>query len=459
MARRVERPEFQRKDPIDKIVSPFQQFFDYEASSGVVLLACVAVALFMANFGFADAYHAMLKAKFMLGLDGVFEIHKPLHLWINDGLMAVFFLLVGLEIKREVRVGELSELRQAVLPLAGAAGGMVVPAAFYLAVTWGRPEMSGWGVPMATDIAFALGILAMMGRRIPLGVKVFLAALAIVDDIGAVLVIALYYTSEVAMVPLWWAVAMLAVLVGFNRMHVRAPLPYMLAGLLLWYFLLKSGVHATLAGVLLAACIPAQVKSSPEEFQQLAQRYLDRFRECSEGSGSEPCVLRNPNQHAALMQLEYVSRSAETPLQRIEHNLIGWVTFVVVPVFALANAGVVFEAGLLESLAHPVCLGVMAGLALGKPLGVAGAAWLVLRLGWADLPKQVTMRHIWGAGCLSGIGFTMSLFIANLAFDGQDLLLGKVKLGILVASMAAWLASWVILVQCPFCDDEAWTDG
>ncbi len=462
MVKRIPQPRFGREDPVDRLIGPFQRFFDYEASSGVVLIVCVVFALGVVNFGLAKAYHAVQDAILVVGLEGVFAIEKPLHLWVNDGLMAFFFLLVGLEIKREFRVGELAEFRAAVLPLAGALGGMLVPVGLYLAVTAGKPAAVGWGIPMATDIAFALGLLAMMGKRIPLSLKVFLAALAIVDDIGAVLVIALFYTSKLAVVPLYWAIGSLAVLLVFNLIHVRSPLPYLLVGVLLWYFLLKSGIHATLAGVLLATTIPAQVKSSPGEFLELAGKYLNRFRDCHEKSGQsslrEPCVLKNPDQHAALMQLEMVSRSAETPLQRIEHNLIGWVTFVVVPLFALSNAGIEFQAGFMESLSHPVCVGVMLGLALGKPLGVAGAAWLVVRTGLARLPENVTMRHILGAGFLAGIGFTMSLFIGNLAFTDSSLL-GKVKLGILLASVISWFFGWFTLVGCPKCRDEGGGGG
>lgn len=452
MATHMDRPDFQRKDPIDKLINPFQQFFDYEASSGVLLIACVIIALSAVNFGLGEQYRELLETHFKVGLDGLFSLDKPMHLWINDGLMAVFFLVVGLEIKREILAGELSEMKMAVLPLAAALGGMVVPAGLYLLFTWGRPEVVGWGVPMATDIAFALGILAMMGRRIPLALKVFLAALAIVDDIGAVLVIALFYTSKVALVPLWLAVGAFAVLVVFNLLHVRSPLPYMLVGMLLWFFLLKSGVHATLAGVLLAATIPAQVKSSPEEFMALAEGCLDRFQSCTlNPDGEGPCVLKHPEQHANLLRLEYVSRSAMTPLQRIEHNLVGWVTFFIVPVFALANAGIAFEAGLWESLSHPVCLGVLLGLAVGKPLGIVAASWIVLKAGFSRLPDKMTMRHVWGAGFLAGIGFTMSLFVANLAFT-EDAMLAKVKLGILAASMLACFGGWLILVKCPFCE-------
>jgi len=446
MAYCLKKPSFRRTDPIDIIISPFQRFFSHEASSGLVLVGCMVVALILANSGFAKHYFEVLELVFSVRLGDFFLIEKPLLLWINDGFMALFFLLVGLEIKREILVGELSDLKASLLPLAAALGGMAVPAGIYLCFTGATRQASGWGVPMATDIAFALGVLAMMGRHIPLGLQVFLAAVAIVDDIAAVVLIALFYTSHVAAAFLWMAVGMFGVLLILNVLGVRSPLPYMLLGFGLWYFMLKSGIHATLAGVLLAAAIPARVKSSPDEFIALAGKALNRFRAIAR-TPEESHVLRNPDQHAALLQINHVSRAAETPLQRIEHNLLGWVTFFIVPVFALANAGIAFETGLKDSLSHPVCMGVLFGLALGKPLGIVAASWLVVKTGFSRLPDQVTMRHVLGAGCLAGIGFTMALFIANLAFD-EAVLLGKVKIGILTASMVSWLAGWLILTRC-----------
>lgn len=453
MATTHSRIVFRRRDPIDIIAEPFQRFFDAEAASGVLLMACVFVALAMVNFGFSDFYSGVLETRFGVVLEGVFSLDKPIILWINEGLMAFFFLLVGLEIKREVRVGELSNFRLAVLPLAAALGGMVVPAGLYLLVTWGNPSVVGWGVPMATDIAFALGVLALMGRQIPLGLKVFLAALAIVDDIGAVLVITLFYTADVALAALGLAAISFAALIGLNLLGVRSPLPYIIAGVLLWFFLLKSGIHATIAGVLMALTIPAEVKSTPGEFREIALSILERFSGCADTSRSDDCVLKNPEQHSALMQLKFLSRSAETPLQRIEHNLIHFVSFIVVPVFAMANAGMQFDAGVVESVSQPVSLGVVLGLFIGKPLGVAGASWLMVRFGLAKLPKMVTFGHIWGAGFLAGIGFTMSLFVAALAF-GDPSLRGQVKLGILMASLASWLMGWFILTRCPSCIEE-----
>lgn len=458
MARSTKGLLFQRMGPIDLLVTPFQRFFDTEASSGIVLVVSVVLALGAVNLGLAEQYTLVQSTKLGVSLEGIFKLEKPLLLWINDGLMAFFFLLVGLEIKREIRVGELSNLRLALLPLAAALGGMVVPAGLYLALTWGTPAAVGWGIPMATDIAFALGVLALMGRHIPLGIKIFLTALAIVDDIGAVLVISLFYTTDLALGALGLAAASFAVLLVFNLMQVRSPLPYMLVGVVLWFFLLKSGVHATIAGVLLAFTIPAVVKSTPQEFIEMAKSILIRFSSCADSSLSRPCVLKHPEQHTALMQLEALSRSAETPLQRIEHNLVRFVSFLVVPVFALANAGIAFVPGTLSGLVDPVSMGVMAGLFIGKPLGVAGATWLLVRFGFAKLPNMVTMGHVLGAGFLSGIGFTMSLFVNGLAFQDPNTI-NQVKLSILIASLVSWGAGWIVLTNCPSCVGQSPSQG
>lgn len=408
------------------------------------------LALAAVNIGFLEQYELLLSTKMGFFLQGVFNLEKPIILWINDGLMSFFFLLVGLEIKREAVVGELSNVRLALLPLAAAIGGMVVPALLYLTVTWGTPAAVGWGIPMATDIAFALGVLALMGPHVPLGLKIFLTALAIVDDLGAVLVISVFYTTDLALGSFWMAAASFAVLLCFNLLQVRSPVPYMLVGVVLWYFLLKSGVHATVSGVLLAWTIPAGVKNTPQQFIRMAKSILDRFSSCEESSLFRPCVLKHPEQHTALMQLEALSRSAETPLQRIEHNLVKFVSFVVVPVFAMANAGIFFGSGALEGLGSPASVGVLVGLFIGKPLGIAGATWVMVRLGVVSLPRMVTMGHIVGAGCLAGIGFTMSLFVNALAFSDQTVI-DQVKLSILVVSILSWTAGWFVLNRCPSC--------
>jgi len=368
----------------------------------------------------------------------------------------VFFFLVGLEIKRELLVGELSSLRQAALPISAAVGGMVVPAVIYTAINIGGEGLHGWGVPMATDIAFALGILSLLGNRAPLALKIFLAALAIADDLGAVLVIALFYTDEISIGLLGAGMVIWAAMFGLNFiLRIRHPLPYWLLGGLLWLAFLKSGVHATVDGVLAAFAIPARIRINSREFVKRAHLYLREFEEAGEPGES---TLTNQRQRAALMSLERICEKAETPLQRLEHKHHPWVSYAIMPLFALANAGVSLRGG-LDALAHPVSLGVIAGLVIGKQLGIFGSAWLMVRFGWASLPTGVGWRHIYGAALLGGVGFTMSLFVANLAFDSDELLL-ITKLGILTASVVAGVAGWLVLRGAPRVDepDEIFTD-
>ena len=392
-----------RERPISRVLYPLTAFMRAEAAGGIVLIGCALAALVWANSPWAGAYTALWATEITVG-----PLSETLLHWINDGLMAVFFFVVGLEIKREVLVGELASLRQAALPIAAALGGMVVPAAIYTAINLGGAGLAGWGIPMATDIAFALGVLALLGRRAPTSLKVFLTALAIVDDLGAVLVIALFYTAQVSWAALGAAAGCLALLVALNRLGARHPLTYALLGLGLWAAFLASGVHATLAGVLLALTIPARTRVDTGEFFRRAHALLRHF----DLAGEEAADIRtNADQQAALAELEDLAEGVQTPLQRLEHALHPWVAFVIVPLFALANAGVALGGGLGAALREPVTLGVVAGLLLGKQLGVTGAAWLAVRAGLADLPEGVTWRHVYGAGWLAGIGFTMSLFV------------------------------------------------
>jgi NhaA family Na+:H+ antiporter len=355
--------------------------------------------------------------------------------------MAVFFFVVGLEIKREFLVGELSSARQAAFPMAAAVGGMAGPALIYAAFNAGGPGAAGWGIPMATDIAFALGVLALLGSRVPLALKVFLAALAIVDDIGAVLVIALFYTAELSLSALGWAGAVLGLLVLANLAGVRHPAPYALLGILLWAAVLQSGVHATVAGVLLAMTIPARTRIDAAEFGRGARRALDDFEA---GSAPGATLLTNAAQQAALRDIERLSEAAQAPLLKLETKLHAIVAFGIMPVFALANAGVRLEGGVGAVIADPVSLGVMVGLVLGKPLGITLLAWLSVRLGLAARPEGVSWGAVHAVSWLAGIGFTMSLFIAGLAFGDEALLLAA-KVGILGGSLVAGLVGAVLL--------------
>ena len=425
---------------IERVLHPFQQFFATASAGGLVLLACTAVALVLANSPWADAYHHLWEAPLTVGVPG-FGLTLSVHHWVNDGLMAVFFFLVGLEIKREVLVGELASLRSAALPVAAAVGGMVVPALLYVALNRGGPGAAGWGVPMATDIAFALGILALLGDRVPSGLRVFLAALAIADDLGAVLVIALFYTSTIDWAALGGAAVVLVALLGLNRAGARRPLTYALLGVVLWLFVLASGVHATIAGVLLALTIPARTRIDEQEFLDRAEASLADFRAADEPGTT---VLTNHGHQAALQAMESATDAAQAPLQRMEHALHGVVAFLVMPIFALANAGVPLGGGAGAALRSPVALGIALGLVVGKPVGILLASWAAVRAGAADLPAGVAWRHVHGAGWLAGIGFTMSLFVAGLAF-ADPAVLDTAKLGVLGASVVAGLVGFMLL--------------
>ena len=414
-----------------------------ESSGGIVLLLAALVALVWANSPIWESYHDVWGTYLSIGV-GDWSFKLSAHHFINDALMAVFFFLVGLEIKREMLVGELASAKAAALPIAGAAGGAVVPALIYFAINPTGVEASGWGIPMATDIAFALGVLALMGPRIPLGLKVFLAALAIVDDLIAVLVIALFYTAEVSTGALLFGAVVLIALVAMNRLGVRHPGAYALVGFLLWAAFLVSGVHATIAGVLLALTIPARTRIDAAEFSTSSKEIIVAFDRAGVDGES---VLTNEGQHAAIQALEDRCENAQAPLQRLEHGLHVWVAFLIIPLFALANAGVHLAGDLGAALTHPVTLGVILGLVLGKPIGILSASWLAVKSGAAVLPAGVTWPAILGVSFLAGIGFTMSLFVATLAFGEGSPLLDSAKIGILTASAVAALLGWILLAR------------
>lgn len=429
-----------RRNPLR---TAFETFFRMEAAGGILLLICAVVALVWANSPWAASYAALWQTPVTARV-GALVIDKPLLLWINDGLMAIFFFLVGLEIKREVLVGELASPRQAALPIAAAVGGMLVPAGLYAMLNVGGPGAAGWGVPMATDIAFALGVLALLGPRVPLALKVFLTAVAIVDDLGAVLVIAFFYTAEISWASLGVGLLFLAALIAANRLGVRRTVVFVVLGLGLWVAFLKSGVHATIAGVLLALTIPARRRIDADGFLAQVRSYVDLFARDAQRGRAEP----TPTQRDAVHALEQACEGIETPLARMEHALHGWVAFFIMPVFALANAGVALGSDLAGGLSVPVVLGIVLGLVVGKQIGVTLFAWGAVRLGWAVLPPGVGWRQLYGVACLCGIGFTMSLFIATLAF-GEGALLGSAKVGILGASLISGVVGWLLLRSRP----------
>lgn len=428
--------------PIIRIIRPFQAFAEHKTSGGILLLLCTVAALVWANSPWAESYAALWHTNLTVSVGGRALSHD-LHFWVNDLLMVIFFFVVGLEIKREVLVGELASVHQAALPIAAAAGGVVVPALIYSLLNAGGAGAAGWGIPMATDIAFALGILALLGDRIPLGLKIFLTALAIVDDIAAVFVIAIFYTSQISWSALAIAAVSLAILVLLGRMGARQPLTYAIGGVVVWLAVLASGIHATIAGVALALVIPSRTRLDSTQFVARARRTLDHFETHSGGS-----LMTNEEQQAAIHALEEASEKVQPPLHRMEHALHPWVTFFIMPVFALANAGVVVTGNVGETMLQPVTLGVIFGLLFGKPLGITLAAWIAVRAGVAALPAGVTWPHIHGAGWLGGIGFTMSLFIAGLAF-ADEALLTMAKLGILAASLCASVVGVLLLVRVP----------
>jgi NhaA family Na+:H+ antiporter len=414
----------------------FQQFTRLQASGGILLLAAAALALIWANSPWGHTYFELWETYLTIELGNLALKETLLH-WVNDGLMVIFFFVVGLEIKREVLVGELASPRRAALPLIAALGGMVLPAGIYLAFNLGRRGEAGWGIPMATDIAFVLGILTLFGSRVPVSLKVFFTALAIADDLGAVLVLALFYSGEISWVALGVAAVFLVILIGLNRGQVRHPLPYALLGIGLWLAFLQSGVHPTIAGVLLALTIPARSRVQ-------AQAFMAQCTAALGGLGAEDSHRRGRRQQAAAQTLEVIAERIQTPLQRLERSLNPWVAYLIVPVFALANAGVDFSGDLLEVLTLPVSLGIILGLLLGKSLGITLFSWVAVKIGLADLPYGVSWAQLFATSWLAGIGFTMSLFIASSAFE-QPALLALAKMDILVASVLAAAIGFVLI--------------
>jgi NhaA family Na+:H+ antiporter len=423
---------------------PIVEFFETEASGGIILILATAVALLWANSPWRGAYHDLwhIHAGVSFGSRG---LDLSLHHWINDGLMAVFFFYVGLEIKRELLTGELASWQKAALPAMGALGGMLVPAGLYALLNRSGDGAAGWGIPMATDIAFAIGILMLLGKRIPLGLKVFLTALAVVDDLGAVLVIAVFYTAQLSGWHLLAGVGVLALMAVAGRLGMRRRLFFAAAGIVVWYFFLRSGIHATVAGVLAALTVPHAVAKGRREF-------VDRMDEVTDGileREERGAPITDEEHEVALETVHDLAEKAGSPLQHLEHQLAPWVAYGVMPVFALANAGLAIDAGALgRGLADAVPQGILLGLVAGKQVGIFAFSWLAVRLGWARLPAGVSWRSLHGAAVLGGIGFTMSLFIANLAF-GAGALLEEAKMGILLASAVSALAGAALLLGAP----------
>lgn len=424
---------------IDRLARPFQIFAAHKLSGAVLLLAATVVAVAWANSPWAGLYHHWLHTKLAISV-GPFGLNKSISHWINDGLMVIFFFVVGLEIKRELLAGELASPRKAALPVLAAVGGMVVPALVYFAFNGNGAFARGWGIPMATDIAFALGILAVF--PVPLSLKIFLTALAIVDDIGAIVVVAVFYTDAIAPWSLLIGALLLCVSIGANVIGVRNPIIYFLIGCAIWIAFYRSGVHATLAGVLLAFTIPARTVINARQLHDRTRTLLKQLRDT--GLPSDTRLLTN-QQHHIVHSMERLTEHATAPLQELEHALMPFVTFAILPLFALTNAGVSLESEALGLLAEPMSLGIILGLVLGKPLGIWLFAWAGVKLRIAELPKGIRLLNVASVGCLAGVGFTMSLFIATLAFE-EVALVDAAKTAVLAGSLLATLIGSVLLL-------------
>jgi len=421
-----------------RFMRPLLRFTHVEAAGGVVLLLAAAVALVWANAPFGDSYERFWDTHFELSL-GSFHLEESLRDLVNDGLMAIFFFVVGMEIKRELVVGDLRDPKAAALPVFAAVGGMVGPALLYLAFAGGPETGHGWGIPMATDIAFSLGVVALLGSRVPIGAKLFLLALAIVDDIGAIGVIAVFYTDDMHLGYLFASIGMLAVVWVAQKVGVRSLAFYAPVALAAWFFLLESGVHATLAGVALGLLTPARSWYSDEEYQRRAKRLVERFDFQSQAPEGPERV------DFTAIQLSMVARESVSPLNRLENALHPWSSFLIVPIFALANAGVRFAGvDLVEAATHPVALGVAVGLVAGKTVGITIFTWLAVRFGFGVLPRNTTWRHVVGLAAIAGIGFTVSLFVTVLAFD-DPFYADRARTGIFIGSTIAGIAGYLIL--------------
>ncbi|MGS2740810.1 Na+/H+ antiporter NhaA [Sinomicrobium sp. M5D2P17] len=429
-----------QKNLLDKALSPVHKFIHFEHSGGIMLFLAVIVALILANSPFQHAYSEFWETPLDIEF-GTHYLDYTLHEWVNDGLMAMFFFIVGLELKREMIAGELASFRKALLPFMAALGGMLVPAAIYISMNYGLPSTDGWGIPMATDIVFTLALLGIVSKRVPLAAKVFLVALATVDDLGAVVVIALFYSSDLSLFNLSIGLIILAILLIANFMGVRNIFFYAILGIGgVWLAFLLSGVHATIAGVLVAFAIPARTKVDENEYAQHIQGLMNEFNKQIPLKGP----LTTVKQHDIIEEVKNISYAAQTPLQKLETALHPWVSFVIVPLFALSNAGVIIGGSFFKDLVNPVSLGIIAGLVVGKCVGIFSFTWILARFKIINLPGNTGWKHILGLSLLAGMGFTMSLFVTNLAFDDAQMIT-QAKYGILLASFLAAVLGVLVL--------------
>lgn len=425
-------------------LQPIFKFIKSQINAGIVLIVVTVLAMIIANSPLSQYYFDLFE-KTYISIDFYFwQLSKPLYYWINDGLMAIFFFLIGLEVKREILIGELSTPQKAMFPIVGAIGGMAVPAAIFIFINWGNSTyMNGWAIPMATDIAFALGIITLLKTKAPIELKIFLTTLAVVDDIGAVLAIAIFYTSEIAFTYLIISFAGLGLLFILNKLGVRYLWVYLIIGLLIvWYPMLKSGVHATIAGVLLAFTIPLKRNVNTETFIDKVQKAIDNFRQ---NSAKENKLKLNANQYSALTEIKEASENVSSPLQNLEHNLHNFTLYFIMPLFAFANTGIMFEDFDLGALVTSnLSLGIFFGLFAGKVIGISLLVWIANKFRIVVIPKTINFKQIIGAGFLAGIGFTMSIFITDLAFHGDELVIIS-KISILTASLLSGIVGYILI--------------
>ena len=424
-----------------KVYTPFEHFLHAQTTTGLILMGTTILALIIANSPLYELYQHFIHTVIEFDI-GSLQIKNSLSHWINDGLMAIFFFMIGLEIKREILVGELSNIKVAILPILAAIGGMIVPALIFMGINSGTSGASGWGIPMATDIAFAISALVLLGRRVSPALVTFLVALAIVDDLGAVVVIALFYTSQIHFDFLLLAGGMFLIMVSFNRFGIHAILPYFIVGIFMWFFMLESGIHATIAGVIAAFAIPSKPKIPPIDLTQQTKNLLEEY-------DSYPVATdhtMHEQQKAILQNIKDRIDAVSSPATRLEQELHLPVSLIVIPLFALANAGIHINfTSIADVILEPVSLGIIVGLIGGKILGIAGVSFIAIKAGLAKLPQGSSMSQIFGVAALGGIGFTMSIFVADLAFVGNSELIFQAKIGILTASLLAGALGFIWL--------------
>lgn len=438
-----------RPQLLHQFLSPIEKFMKLSTAGGILLLTCATIAMIWANSSYAESYFSFFHTPIEIRFGDYILSHSLLH-WINDGLMVIFFFVVGLEIKRELVLGELSTTKKATLPIFAAVGGMVVPALIYTIFNFGGPGQSGWGIPMATDIAFAIGVLSILGKRVPFALKVFVLAIAIVDDLGAILVIAFFYTDIIVMSMLGIATLLILLILFMNKIHVRSTPLYIFIGFFVWLCFLKSGVHATIAGVILGLITPVRallpIDKILHHVDNLTDIALDRLQTIHAQSGrDEKEIIHDDKTRKVLKDLRFITVESESPVDRFIHVMHPWVTFVIMPIFALGNAGVKIESfDIFSFFSQPIFIGIALGLLIGKPLGVVFLSWLSIKLNLSSYPKDVTLMQILGASFLAGIGFTMSLFIGNLAIKEPSLEV-YYKTGILSGSFLSALIGTLFL--------------